>query len=400
MTRRGGEAMLAILFAAVLVVAGGGVVYVLITAPVHSDVASVPTTRGLRDNGYSGAIEESRRLALSLVVKENLPGLSIAIANDRGIVWTEAFGFANVERREPVTPATRFQLGSVSKTLTAAAVLLLHDRGRVDLDAPIQTYVPAYPKKQWTVTPRQLMGDIAGVHVIRGDNNDQVPRDCSTLDAALKFFADEPLLFQPGTSYRFGTNGWILLSALIESVAAEPFPAFMTHDVFTPLGMDSTVLDIVEDAPGASTFYRPRAAETPKLGVEITGSRRYHACLFGGGGYLSTPSDLARFGSAMLKPGLLKADTIILLQTPLRLASGASTNFALGWKAEQVQLAGASARMLAHRATPTGGTAAILLFPDQQLAIALGANVSNADAIGPFGITLAETFATSSSRHP
>src|SRR5262249_39364781 len=161
----------------------------------------------------------------------------------------------------------------------------------------------------------------------------------------------------------------------------------------TPLGMESTSLEERKNDPDATTLYVPRAVERPTFGVHATASRGIHSCLFGAGGYYSTPSDLARFGSAMLKPGLLKAGTITLLQTPLRLASGASTNFALGWKVEQVQLNGASVRMLAHRASPTGGTVALLMFPDQRLVIAAIANVSNADGVVPFGVKVAEVFA-------
>src|SRR4030095_4540087 len=172
-----------------------------------------------------------------------------------------AWGFvgAAVERRTPVTPLTRFRLGSVSKTLTAAAVALLHDRGRIDLDAPVQRYVRAYPEKQWTLTTRQLMGDIAGVHVIRGDNNDsRPPRDGASLDEALQIVAREPLLFEPGTKYRFSTNGWILLSAVVEAAAGEPFLTFMTREVLTPLGMESTVIETDEKSPDTTSFYFPR----------------------------------------------------------------------------------------------------------------------------------------------
>src|SRR5262249_47227017 len=196
------------------------------------------------DSRYSAAIDASQRLARALVVEDNLPGFSVAVAMDGQILWAEAVGWADIERRIPVTARTRFRLGSVSKTLTASALLLLHDRGRVDLDAPVQTYVPAYPQKPWTITTRQLMGDIAGVHVIRGDNNERVPRgDCATVDDAVQMFAAEPLLFEPGTNYRFSTNGWVLLSAVVEAAAAEPFAALMTEELFKPLGMESTILE-------------------------------------------------------------------------------------------------------------------------------------------------------------
>ena len=395
MTRRGAEMAIAFLFAAAIIVVGGGAVFFVLTiSPAFTDPAAVPSTAAATQPGrYSGAVDESRRLARALVVEENLPGLSVAVAVDGEIVWAEGFGWANIDRRAPVTPLTRFRLGSVSKTLTAAAVVLLHERGRIDLDAPVQQYVPAYPKKHWTVTTRQLMGDVAGVQIVRGDNNDQVPHfDCQSIQDALKFFAEEPLLFQPGTKYRFSTNGWILLSAAVEAAAGEPFPTFMTREVFAPLGMESTVIEADEMLPDTTSFYFPRANLDPKLGVEEA-SRRHNSCLFGAGAYLSTPSDLARFGSAMLKPGLLKADTIELLQTPLRLASGASTDFALGWKVEHRQLNGNSARMVAHRANPMGGTTALLMFPDHRLVIAAVSNVSNAEGVAPFGVKVAEAFA-------
>jgi CubicO group peptidase (beta-lactamase class C family) len=355
---------IAFLFAAAIIVAGGGALFFFLTiSPGYADPSEVPSrTTDTSPGQYSGVVEDLRRRARALVVDENLPGLSVAIAVDGKIVWAEGFGYANIERRTPVTPLTRFRLGSVSKTLTAAALLLLHEQGRIDLDAPVQRYVPAYPAKQWTVTTRQVMGDIAGVNVIRGDNNDQVPHDdCASMDEALKFFAHEPLAFEPGTKYRFGTNGWILLSAVVEALAAEPFATFMTGAVLGPLGV-------------------------------VAASRRHNSCLFGAGAYLSTPSDLARFGSAMLKPGLLKADSLALLHTPLRLTSGAVTDFALGWKVERAQLNGATTRMVAHRATPMGGTTALLLFPEHRLVFAATSNVTNSRGLAPFGVKAAELF--------
>jgi CubicO group peptidase (beta-lactamase class C family) len=381
------------LIAAAIAVVGGGALYFVSTMTVHTDPAAVPSTPGVHAAAYSSAIEESRRLAHALLLADNLPGLSVAVARDGEIVWTEGFGWADLEQRVAVTPRTQFRLGSVSKTLTATALALLHERGRLDLDAPVQTYVPAYPQKQWTVTSRQLMGDIAGVHRIRGDNNDNVPGgECASRDEALATFAGEPLLFEPGTRYRFATNGWILLSAVAESAAGEPLSTFLTREILAPLDMEGTVLDDDAEVPELTTSYIPRANMRTRLGVK-KGARQHNACLAGAGAFFSTPSDLARFGSAMLKPGLLRADTIALLQTPLRLKSGASTDFALGWKVEQVQLAGGPARLVAHRATPNGSTVALLIFPDHGLVIALASNISPAEGVDPAGRKIAEGFA-------
>ncbi len=386
------ETALAILSAIIIAVAGGGVVYFASTMAVHTDPAAVPSTPGVHAERYAAAIEESRRLAHALLLEDNLPGLSVAVARDGEIVWTEGFGWADVETRVPVTPRTQFRLGSVSKTLTAAAIGLLYERGRIDLDAPVQTYVPAYPRKSWPVTTRQLMGDIAGVHVIRGDNNDNPPGgQCANLDQALATFAEEPLLFQPGTRYRFSTYGWILLSAVVEAGAGEQLPNFMKREILEPLHMESTVLEDGADVPDITTFYIPRASMQTKLGVRKV-PRPHNSCLSGAGAFFSTPSDLARFGSAMLKPGLLKADTIALLQTPLRLQSGAATDFALGWKVERVQLGGAPARMVAHRATPNGSTVALLLFPDYGIVVAAAANIAPTGGVDATSRKIADAF--------
>jgi serine beta-lactamase-like protein LACTB, mitochondrial len=392
-TRWHAETVLALLFAAVITLGGAGALYFVSTMAVHSDPAAVPSTSGVYAERYSGAIEKSRRLAHALLLEDNLPGLSVAVARDGEIVWTEGFGWADLERRMPVTPHTQFRLGSVSKTLTAAAVALLYERGRIDLDAAVQTYVPAFPQKPWTVTTRQLMGDIAGVHRIRGDNNDTPPGgQCASLDEALATFADEPLLFEPGTHYRFSTYGWILVSAVVEAAAGEPLPRFMTREILEPLRMESTVVEDAADVPDITSFYIPRANMHTELGVRKV-SRPHNSCLAGAGAFFSTPSDLVRFGSAMLKPGLVTAETIALLQTPLRLESGASTDFALGWKVERVQLAGVAARMVAHRATPNGSTVALLTFPDLGVVVAAASNISPAEGVDPTSRKIAEAFA-------
>jgi CubicO group peptidase (beta-lactamase class C family) len=300
-----------------------------------------------------------------------------------------------MEHRRPVTPRTRFRTGSVSKTMTAAAVALLYERGRMDLDAPIQTYVQAYPPKQWPVTPRQLLGDVAGVH--RGDSG---PRGhCANVDEALPVFAGDPLAFEPGTEYRFSTYGWILLSAAIEGAAKEPFASFMTREIFTPLGMDRTVLEgLDDDADVVSLFPGVRA----DIGVDDSPVADY-GCFFGAGRFLSTPSDLARLGAAMLTtsatvsagkaPAFLKPETIALFQTPLTLTSGASSGFALGWKVDSVPIAGAPVRVIRHRGAFRGGASSLSLFPDRGLVIAVTVSAWQSVDLDSYVLQVAEAFA-------
>jgi serine beta-lactamase-like protein LACTB, mitochondrial len=385
-------ALFAAVFAAVTVVACGAV-WVVSSTPVHENTAAVPSTAAAAPSDrYADPVEESRRLARALVALDNLPGLSVAVAIDGEIVWAEGFGWTDVARRTPVTPVTRFRLGALSKSLTAVAAALLHDQKRLDLDAPVQQSVPAYPAKKWTVTTRQLMGDVAGVHRIRGDNNDAMPvTHCESLDEAVAMLHDDPLMFKPGTEHRYSIWGWVLVSAVVQGAAGEPFVRVMSRQVFEPLGMTRTVIG---ETAGLDDGL-PRYAASSVLGIRLgikEAKRPDYSCLAGAGAFLSTPTDLVRLGSAMLKPGRLKADTIAAFQTPGRLASGASTTYALGWTVTTVQLAGEPTRMVSHRGSPMGGTVSLLTFPDRGLAIAAAANVTNATGVDPLARQIADTF--------
>jgi len=371
---------LTVLFVVVTVlVAGVGIYRLLPTVPLYTNAASVPSRPSAPPTGrFAGHAEDARRLARALVARDDVPGLSVAVAVDGQIAWAEGFGWSDVESQTAVTPLTRFRLGALSKPLTAMAAARLHDEGRLDLDAPVQRYVRAYPGKAWPITLRQLMGDVAGVHRIRGDNNDAMPVDhCDRVGDAVAMLADDPLLFEPGTQHRYSIWGWVLVSAAIEGAAAEPFSRAMQREVFEPLGMTRTVVE-----------------ETANLVDVAHGSGRPpdYSCVAGGGAFLSTPTDLVRLGSAMLTPGFLTADTIADFQRPTRLASGTATTYALGWTVTSPQLAGRSVRVVSHRGSPAGGTVTLLTFPDSGLAVAVAANVTDANGVGPFALQVAEAF--------
>ncbi len=181
------------------------------------------------------------------------------------------------------------------------------------------------------------------------------------------------------------------MSAVIERAGGEPFTRVMERQVFEPLGMDRTVVAEREGLDDA-TSYTPRSILRTRLGIEEHAPPDY-SCLAGAGAFLSTPTDLVRLGSALLKPGLLKAETISSLQTPTRLVSGVATTYALGWTVGSVQLAGGPARMVSHRGSPRGGTVSLLTFPDLGLTVAAAANMTNVTAVTPLALQVADAFA-------
>jgi serine beta-lactamase-like protein LACTB, mitochondrial len=163
--------MLVLATVGLLLVIPGLWVYVSVTAnPLHPNPENVPSVTHLAPlPTWAGAGEQARKIVRASVVEQNLPGLSVAAGIDGDLLWAEGFGFADLKNSVPVTPDHRFRIGSASTALTSAAAGLPLEEGRLQLDDEIQTYVPAFPKKQQPVTLRQLMGYTPGVTPDDGD---------------------------------------------------------------------------------------------------------------------------------------------------------------------------------------------------------------------------------------
>jgi CubicO group peptidase (beta-lactamase class C family) len=328
------------------------------------------------------------------VSRQNLPGLSIAVGSGGEIVWAEGFGFADIDARTPLTPETRLRIGDASIALTSAAVGLLMEQRRLNVESDIHMYVPEFPEKQWPVTVRELMGHVGGVRNDAGDEEPLGERCDRTVDG-IRRFKDRPLRFEPGTRYAYSTYGWILVSAAVEAAANEPFFAFMRSRIFEPLGMRATTpYRIAEPVPNLATFYFPKFAGDPRYGPEPA-REGDQACFAGAGAFLSTASDLVRFGMAMSGGTLLKRSTVDELLTPQRLTSGEQTHDGLGWRLDTVPLAGAPARMAGHGTKEDfiGGSTFLMTFPDRGLAIAASTNESFAD-MKSIAASLAQAFAS------
>ncbi len=369
--------------------------YMSVTArPLHPDANAVSSVaRSDPPPKWAGAVEQARQIARGDLVEQNLPGLSVAVGVGGDVVWAEGFGWADLEKKTPVTPDTRFRTGEVSKALTSAAVGLLLEENALKLDDEIQTYVPEFPKKQWPVTLRQLMAHVAGIRDDAGDEAWLKP--CDQTADGLKLFADEALLFEPGTRYHPSSFAWIPVSAAIEAAApGQSFFTFMRARIFEPLNMRSTRPDSVREAiDDRATFYFPRFSGDPRYGPDPA-REGDHSCYAGGGAFLSTPSDLVRFGMAFNSGKLVQPATVQLLQTEQQLKSGEKTGYGLGWKLERLTLAGEPARMAGHGTKEDfiGGTAYLMTFPERAIAIAVTTNISFADA-KTVAVKIAEEFA-------
>ena len=371
-------------------------IYVSATAtPLHPDALSVPSSAESDPaQRWTTAVERARQIARAGVAEQNLPGVSVAVGVGQEIVWAEGFGWADLEKKVPVAPQTRFRIGTASIALTSAAVGLLLEQRRLNLDDEIQKHVPEFPEKKWPVTLRHLMAHQAGVRSDGGDEGPLFSQRCDRPVDALQHFADSDLRFEPGTEYRYSRFGWIVVSAAVEAAAQEPFLIYMQKKVFAPLGMNDTLPDSTEPISDLATSYFPRFAADPRYGPDLMREIGL-SCYSGGGAFLSTASDLVRFGMGINGGKLLQPATVELLQTAQRLRSGEETGYGLGWDLETVTLSGEQTRAAGHDGDVLGGiVGSLMTFRDRGLVVAVIANTSYADTPA-VALNIAQAFADS-----
>jgi len=333
---------------------------------------------------YSPQIQLARRAALEIFYHGLLgnsgsainnkiarpPGVSIAVAVDGKLVWAEGFGLADIEQCVPVVPKTKFRIGSTSKPLTSAGAALLWEQGHLDLDAPIQRYVPGFPDKGYVITTRELLGHLGGIRGYNTEESSKLDRDVyQSVTESLNPFKDDPLVAPPGTKWVYSTYGYVLVSAVMEKASGQDFLSFMRDKVFLALGMHDTVADESDKiVPYRARWYTVMAdgnyRNTPFEDLSYK---------WAGGGFLSTAGDLARFGSALLKTGFLKQDTLTMIFSSQKTTAEKNTNYGLGWFIHDAGNPQAE-RQFEHSGGVAGSSSWRVIYPDRGVVIALVQN--------------------------
>ena len=356
-TNRAQKNVAIVLFLALVGVAQGAL------CDVRAQAASPASAA--RQTDYAKAKELARTVAKQWLTR-GIPGVTLAVAVDGRIVYAEGFGYSDLEQRVPVWPTTKFRIASDSKPLTAAGLLLLVEQGRIDLDPPVEKYVPSFPDKGAKITARLLAGHLAGIRHYQ-DDEFQIARHYDSVLEGLKIFADDPLVSPPGKEFHYSSYGFNLLSAAMESAAGENFLTYMHWHVFVPLGLRHTVAD--QTAEIIEQRARPyRKADGGELRNAPYVDNGYK---WAGGGFLSTAEDLALFGSALLQPGFLKSESLRQLFTPQKTSDGKETGYGIGWFVGKSK---SGRKVYAHDGGAAGGSSRLILYPDEHLVVAMICN--------------------------
>ena len=312
-------------------------------------------------------IRDVEALITAEMSREHIPGMSVAVATKDGSIWSNGYGMSDLENFVPAKASTEYRTASIAKPMTAVAAMQLVESGGLDLDVPIQRFVPKFPSKQWPVTMRQLLGHIGGIRDYRDGLERYITKHYSSLSDAIEVFAQDPLVHEPGTKYLYSTFGFVLAGYVVETVAKQPYMTILQHRIFEPASMKNTVADDVYTiVPNRSRGYQRQADGTVLNAALADTSHKIP-----GGGLLSTATDIVRFARAVGEGKLLKKETVEQMWQPLRTADGRSTGYGLGWGIGAL----GTHRLVSHSGGQAGVSTMLRYLPDDRVAVALMCNL-------------------------
>jgi CubicO group peptidase (beta-lactamase class C family) len=351
-----------------------GLLALVLATAFGSAPASAQTSRSVQDplKGIDAIVAHE-------LERQGIPGLQVAIASNGRIVYSRAIGKADVENAVALTPASLIRTGSIAKSISAVAAMTLVEAGRLDLDAPVQQYCKEFPTKPWPVTTRQLLSHTAGIRHYRGTEPDNTAHYARTADG-FAIFANDSLLFQPGTHFSYSTYGYTVVGCVIEGVSGRPYYDYVREHVLIPAGMTRTVVDnILTIVPHRARGYHGHAPQLANAGL-MDGSYKIP-----GGGLVSTSEDLVRFGMALMSDKLLRQQTLDQMWTPARvpqLDGGQPPTYGLGFEIVVVD----GQRVVSHSGGQQGTATHLVMIPGKSFA---AATMANDDQAAPWDVNKA-----------
>jgi CubicO group peptidase (beta-lactamase class C family) len=310
---------------------------------------------------FSAAAQDFDRLVQTHITDRNFMG-SVLVARGNQVLFSKGYGFANLEGRVPNDPATKFRIGSITKQFTAAAILLLEERGKLTLDDPVKKFLPDAPAAWDKITLPNLLTHTSGIADIVATPDFERLRSISTTPEELvERFRRLPLDFASGSQFSYSNSGYMLLSYLIEKISGSSYQDFLRENIFGPLGMNDSGYD------SNSEIIPHRAAGYVYGSSGFLNAAFIHMSIpQGAGGLYSTTGDLLKWNQALFGGKVLKPESLAKITTPFR------DNYALGLSIETTDR---GRKAIRHDGAIDGFDADLTYFPADQLTVAVLSNV-------------------------
>lgn len=314
--------------------------------------------------------------------RSRAPGLVAAIIRDGRVEQAYAWGGALCDGSGAADINAAFEIGSISKHMTAVALLQLWERGRVDLDASVGTYLSDIPETWRAVTLRQLLTHTSGVPDYEEAGGYGVYETSPTPAQVYAIVSDRPLDFEPGTRWSYSNTGYFLLSLVVQQVSGERFGDYLREHLFEPLGMHHTFMGGYAPA-GVTLAQGCKPGETPEA-ARIDVPPITEASTFGAGGISSTLADWALWDDALHDGRILSPRAMALLTTTQHLNDGSDTGYAFGLFRDDFR----GAARIAHTGQTQGFTADYAHYTQRNFSVMVFAN-SYGSGVGGVGRGLA-----------
>jgi serine beta-lactamase-like protein LACTB len=326
--------------------------------------------------------EAVKSLVRDYVAEHHVPGLSLAVVVNGQLVLADGFGLADVENHVPASADTVYRIASVSKSLTATAAMKLVEAGKLDLDAPIQKYCPAYPRKQWTITTRQLISHQSGIRDYRNDEETINTRHYKSINEALGQFANDPLQFEPGTKMQYTSYGYIVLGCIIEGASGESYDQYMERAIFGPAHMSATRLDdVFAIIPHRAHGYKVDSAGDLQNAIFVDVSNKPP-----GSGINSSARDMGNFVASLYSQQLVSSSSLRQMLTPAKTRDGKPTIYGFGFYLGGPIGSYRGTAEAGHGGDQQGFSSILYLLPDKRFGVValtnLEAQNSSLDVIG------------------
>ena len=302
-----------------------------------------------------------------------VPGASLLVLRDGIPIVRRSWGLSDVEGGTRSSPATNYRLASVTKQFTAAAVLLLAEDGRIELDDRVRRWLPSLPAATNAVTIQHLLTHTSGIvdyeDVIPGGTTAQL-RDADVLRL---LESQDSTYFKPGTDYRYSNSGYALLALIVERASSRTFATFLSERIFQPLGMRNTVA--YEE--GVSTVANRAFGYTMRGGSWTRKDQSVTSAVLGDGGIYSSIDDLAMWDAALYDSRLLSDEMKKLAFTPHVATDRPDVKYGFGWRI--------TGETLWHSGETSGFRNVIVRDPSRRLTVVI---LTNRDDPEPYETAL------------
>ena len=308
-------------------------------------------------------------LVIAQMKSRHIPGLSLAVVFKGKVVNAASYGLADVDRRSLVSAQTTFDVGSVGKQFTAAAVLMLVERGKLRLEDPIGRYIADVPPAWRPITLRHLLTHTSGLKDYETELPGAAQGQALTPTDIVRRAQSNPLNFRPGEKWLYSQTGYVLLGMVVEAASGQLFGDYVTSNIFKPLRMTSThVKGTSGGGLNLATGYQWADGAYQRVDRDVTA--------YADGFFASTAEDLTRWSEALIADTLLSKSSRELMWTPMKLNDGKPTIYGLGWYIETFH----QHRIIGHAGVSGGYSTNLTCFPDDKLTVIVLTNLRNVNA--------------------